>query len=89
MPKILVPPPYRGPTRGEPRIEVEARTVLGCFEEAEAQYPGFRAQVLDSQGNVHSFVRLFLNGTQVDPADLGNSLTDSDELEILAAISGG
>lgn len=89
MPKILVPPPYRGPTRGEPRIEVKASTVLGCFEEVEARYPGFRAQVLDPHGNVHSFVRLFVNGTQVDPTALGNGLTDGDELEILAAIAGG
>ena len=90
MPKVLIPPPYRGPTQGTGEVEVEGGDVLACLEQVEQKFPGFLAQVIDDDGGVHRFVKLFRNGDQLD-ADtaLRTALDPADELEVLAAIAGG
>ena len=86
MPKVLIPPPYRGPTGGLESIEVAGATVRECIEAVEAAHPGFAAQVFDAAGEPHKFVRLFVNGDQAPPeADVAAG----DEVEVLAAIAGG
>jgi molybdopterin converting factor small subunit len=89
MPQLHVPPPYQGPTRGNGRIDVEGDTVLACLEAAGAKYPGFLEQVLDSEGAVHRFVQLFVNGDEIDRTALATPVGESDSVEILAAIAGG
>ena len=86
MPKVLIPPPYRGPTGGLESIEVPGATVRACIEAVEAGHPGFTAQVFDASGEPHGFVKLFVNGDQVPPdADVA----EGDEVEVIAAIAGG
>lgn len=89
MPTVNVPPPYRGPTQGEAAIPVEGSTVGECLQAVEARYPGFGPQVLAADGRVHRFVKLFVNGEQIEPAALDTAVSDGDEVEILAAIAGG
>ena len=89
MPKVRIPPPYRGPTHGTAELDTEGESVLGCLEAVEQKFPGFLAQVLDEDGNVHRFVKLFKNGTQLKGEALRERLAADDELEILAAIAGG
>ncbi len=89
MPIVRVPPPYRGPTQGADEIEVDARSVLDCLEAVERKYPGFLAQVLDDDGNVHGFVKLFLNKRKLGGDALRAATAPGDELEVIAAIAGG
>ena len=87
--RVLIPPPYRGPTHGEAQLAVDAGTVLASLEAVERKFPGFLPQVLDEKGTVHRFVKLFLNGDLLDPKRLDRKVGDGDELEIVAAIAGG
>ena len=89
MPTVLIPPPYRGPTRGVESVEVPAGTVAACLNAVEARFPGFRAQVVDDQGRVHPFVKLFRNREQLTGDALAEPIADGDRLEVLAAIAGG
>jgi hypothetical protein len=89
MPKVLVPPPYRGPTEGAGEIEVEGFEVRACLEAVDRKYPGFLAQIVDADGAVHRFVKLFRNGERLEGDALGVALAPDDEVEILAAIAGG
>jgi hypothetical protein len=89
MPLLRVPPPYRGPTRGAAELRLEGGTVRACLEAAESIHPGFLAQVVDEQGAVHRFVKLFRNGELLRRDALGETLSAQDELEIVAAIAGG
>lgn len=89
MPKVRIPPPYRGPTQGTAEIQVEGDTVLACLEAVDQKFPGFMAQVIDDDGNVHRFVKLFKNGDQLKGEVLREALAASDDLEIVAAIAGG
>jgi molybdopterin converting factor small subunit len=52
-------------------------------------YPGFIDQVLDARGAVHRFVKLFVNGDEIDRAALDTSIAEGDEVEILASVAGG
>ena len=50
MPKVRIPPPYRGPTQGTAEIEVEGAHVLASLEAVDQKFPGFLAQVIDDEG---------------------------------------
>jgi molybdopterin synthase sulfur carrier subunit len=89
MPKVRIPPPYRGPTQGTAEIEVEGDHVVACLEAVDRKFPGFLAQVIDDDGNVHRFVKLFRNGDQLRGEVLRETLAEGDDLEIVAAIAGG
>jgi len=89
LPQIIIPPPYQGPTAGLGRLEVEGRSVRACLEAVESLHPGFLAQVIDSAGTVHRFVKLFRNGDLLTGDELDTALDAADELEIVAAIAGG
>ena len=89
MPSVKIPPPYRGPTRGQSCVEVTGATVRECLQAVEILHPGFASQVLDVKGLTHGFVKLFVNGDEIDRSALETPLRDGDEVEILAAIAGG
>lgn len=89
MPKVLIPPPYRGPTGGEAELSVDARTVRAALEAVDRKFPGFLPQVLDAEGRLHRFVKLFVNGEPVEARKLDQPIGAGDALEIVAAIAGG
>ena len=89
MPSVRIPPPYRGPTLGTAELDVDCATVGECLEAVERKFPGFLPQVLDDDGNVHRFVKLFKNGEHIVRDPLRTQLAAGDDLEIIAAIAGG
>lgn len=89
MPLVIVPEPYRGPTQGLGEIHVEAEDVRSALLAVEAAHPGFQELVLDDEGALHRFVRLFVNDEQIDRAALEMPLAAEDRLGVLAAIAGG
>ena len=92
MAVVLIPAPYRGPTRGQDRLESSGASIGACLEELERSNPGLRDLVVDpGSGGVHRFVTLVLNGELLarDASVLATPVAPNDEIEILAAIGGG
>jgi len=89
VPKVEVPPRYRGPTGGVSLVEVDADTVRSCIEAVEARHPGFRELILDGDGKLRRFVRLFVNGEALDRDALDAPVADVDRVQVLAAAAGG
>jgi molybdopterin converting factor small subunit len=89
MPQVVVPAPYRGPTLGEERIEVAGATVGECLEAVGKRFAGFRELIFDAAGRVHKFVKLFVNGEEIERTALDKPVDRDDRVEILAAIAGG
>ncbi len=89
MPRVIIPPPFQGPTRGQGEIKVEGSTIRECLEAVDAEYTGFLAQVVGEDGALQRFVKLFVNQEQVLDESLEMRLGIDDEVEILAAIGGG
>ena len=89
MPRVDIPTAYRGPTHGEAVIEVDGETVGACLREAVDRNPGLGELVFDADGAVLRFVKLFVNGEQIDRTALDMSVSGDDQVQILAAIAGG
>jgi sulfur-carrier protein len=89
MPTVTIPPPYQGPTQGAANVQVDGATVEACIRSVGDRYPGFIEQVLDARGAVHRFVKLFVNGDEIDRAALDTAVAAGDEVEILAVVAGG
>jgi hypothetical protein len=92
VPTVSIPTAYRGPTQGEGQVLVSGESVRACLRAVDEKYPGFIGLVLDADGRVHRFVKLFVNGDQLAPGDtraLDAPLQPDDRVEVLAAIAGG
>jgi hypothetical protein len=89
MPRVIVPPPFQGPTRGEREIKVQGRILRECLEAVDGEYPGFLPQVVREDGTAQHFVKLFVNGEQLVGGNLDVALEIDDEIEILVAVGGG
>ena len=92
MAKVIIPIVFQGPTRGEGEALVDGDTIAGCFDLVEEKFPGLRELVIDpATGEIHKFVKVTLNGELLDrdTATLAQSVSPSDEIEVIAAIAGG
>ena len=89
MPVVVIPEAYRGPTKGIGNVRVSGGSVLECLRAVDKAHPGFLQLVLDDSGELHRFVKLFVNGDQLDGEPLTSRITEDDDLEVLAAIAGG
>jgi len=92
MATVIIPIVFHGPTRGESSAEVAGETISGCFDLIEEKFPGLRELVIDpATGSIHKFVKVTLNGELLarDPATLAQTVSESDEIEVIAAIAGG
>ena len=89
MVRVAIPPPFRGPTGGAAKVEVEGATVEESLRAVGVLHPGFLEQVFDARGVVHRFVKLFVNGEPIEPTALGTPVGEGDEVAILAAVAGG
>ncbi len=89
MPKVVIPPPYRGPTGGNAELVVEGATVRECLEAVEQKFPGFLTLMLDEKNDVRMFNTLFLNGNKLQGDVLAAPTDGGDSLEIVSSVAGG
>jgi MoaD family protein len=77
-------------TGGQKTIEASGRTVAEVFDDIEARYPGFKAQVYGPDGKPHRFVNIYLNDEDIRyTGGIDTSLKAGDVLDILPALAGG
>ena len=87
---LYVPTPLRKLTSGQSKVQLAATNIAEMIERADAQYPGFRARVLDDNGEVKRFIKVFVNG--VDIRTLQGKQTpikEGDEVSVIPAMAGG
>lgn len=71
-------------------VEQAGNTVQQVFDNLVAQYPDIRSRLLDSEGNLHSFVNVFLGDENIrDLQDLQTAVPADSEILIIAALAGG
>lgn len=68
------------------RLEVEAATVLGAFDELDAQWPGLRDRLVGEGPTLRSHIHAYVDGER---AGLGTTIESRSRLDVIAAISGG
>ena len=71
-------------------LTTSAPTVRAAIEELEARYPKVRWRLRDETGAMRRYVKVFVNGEQVDgKSGLSTRLAPDDTIDILHSIQGG
>ncbi len=87
---LYVPTPLRKLTNGKSKVEFSASSVDDIIARADSEVPGFRERVLDSDGEIKRFVKVFVNGVDIRTLQ-GKStpVNDGDEVSVSPAMAGG
>jgi sulfur-carrier protein len=71
-------------------LQSDAATLLGLLDDLEQRFPRLRNRLRDETGHIRPFVKLFVNGAEVRPAEsTDRPLQPSDEVDVLHSIQGG
>jgi len=84
--KVLIPGPLRSYS-GLQEAEANGATLAELLADLDRQYPGLRFRMIDEQDKMRPHIRFFVNGEQV--FDMTLSLCQTDEVQIVQALSGG
>ncbi len=84
--RVTIPTPLRSYT-GAPEVEAEGATMAELLTDLDRRHPGIRFRMVDEQDRIRSHVRIFVNRERI--AELEQELAESDEVQILQALSGG
>ncbi len=85
--RIVVPTPLRSYTKGAAEVDAEGGTLAEVLASLEARHPGMRFRMIDEQERVRQHILFFVNGEIV--RSLAHPLSATDEVTIVAALSGG
>ncbi len=84
---VRIPTPLRSYTDQRATVEADGATLGELLHDLDRRYPGIRFRMVDEQGRVRRHMRVFLNGETAD--DLAVPISESDEVVIMQALSGG
>ena len=59
---VRIPTPLRRMTNGEAKVELESSTLGELVEKLDGAYPGFKARLVDENGELRYFVNIYVNG---------------------------
>ena len=87
---VRIPQLLRNLTNGDREVQVEASTLAEAIEELERRYPGLRQRLINSDGELHRYVNLFVNDQDVRfLGGLQATLPEGAEIAIVPAMAGG
>ncbi len=87
MTRVHVPSPLYSYTKNRAEVEAEGETLEAILADLDRKYPGIRFRVVDEQGRIRPTILFYVNG-QVTRT-LGDTVGRSDDVHIIAALSGG
>lgn len=88
--QVKIPYPLQKLTEGQKSLSAEGSTVGELLDNLETRYPGFKARILNEQGEVHEFLSLYLNEEDIRFLQgLNTPVNDGDVLTILPLVAGG
>jgi len=88
--RVQIPGPLRSLTGGAAEVDVEAADVGALIEGLESRHKGIKDRLCDAEGNLRSYVRLFVNDEDVRFLQAkATPLRAGDTVAIVPAIAGG
>ncbi|MSQ15201.1 MAG: molybdopterin-synthase adenylyltransferase MoeB [Dehalococcoidia bacterium] len=88
--KVYIPGPFRVATNNSSKIEGYGDDVGEVLKDVGRRYPGIKALIFDSKGEVADHVCVFINGRDINTLqNNGTKVTEGDEVSIVPAMSGG
>jgi adenylyltransferase/sulfurtransferase len=87
---VTIPTPLRGFAGGQKTVDVEGTTVGEALATLTRQYPNLRQHLFSEDGNLRSFVNVYLNDEDVRYLKyVDTPLNASDKLAIVPSVAGG
>ena len=85
--RVLLPSPLASYTSSRREVEAHGRTLAELLEDLDRRFPGIRFRIVDEQDAIRPHLKIFVNREQA--SGLGVPLGPSDEVLVVAALSGG
>jgi hypothetical protein len=70
-------------------VETVGRTVGECIEQLIARYPVLRELVFYKDGQLQTFIEIYVNRKSAYPDELCRKVEDEDEIHLALTIAGG
>lgn len=85
--KVVLPTPLADYTAHAREVEGEGATIDELFHDLDHRFPGLRFRVIDEQDAIRPHIKVFVN--RVQARSIGEHLRPTDEVLVVAALSGG
>jgi molybdopterin converting factor small subunit len=90
MATLIIPTPLRKYTEDQAKFETDAITVEQAIEALTETYPGIQAHILDGNGKIRSFIKIFVGEDDIRSLDgVETELAEGAIVSIVPAIAGG
>lgn len=70
-------------------IETSGSTVGECIEQLLSRHPALRELVFYKDGQLQTFIEIYVNRKAAYPDELGRQVEDGDEIHLTITIAGG
>ena len=88
--EVRIPTVFRKFTGGNATVELEAGTVGQLIDRLEADFPGFKSQVMTDECQLHRYVNVYVNDEDARYLEkLDTKVTDGDTVSLLPSVAGG
>lgn len=90
MATIKIPIPLRKYTEQKREFKTGETTLSAALHRLVTEYPQVEENLLDEEGNIRSYIRIYVGDEQVDPEQQGSlAIGEDTEVSIVPAIAGG
>ena len=87
---VRIPTTLRPLSGGVSTVQVEGSTLAEVLASLNAAHPGFSERLLDTEGNLHKFVNIFVADDDVRYMQgLATVVTNGQTISIIPAVAGG
>lgn len=87
---ITIPTPLRGYAGGQKTVNVEGATVGEALNALAAQFPNLRQHLFADDGQLRSFVNVYLNEEDVRYLKyVDTPVSEADKISIVPSVAGG
>jgi len=90
MATIIIPTPLRKFTDRNRNFETDRDNLSDALQDFISEYPDVKENLLDEEGNIRSYIKVYIGDDEVNPNKNGSvSLDENTEISIVPAIAGG
>ncbi len=87
---VYIPTPFRHLVGNRTSVKANGATVSAVLSDLDAQFPGFRAQVVDATGQRARHINIYVNQVEIENLQGEETeLKSGDELAVIPALAGG
>lgn len=88
--EVKIPTVFRKFTNNESTVSLEPGTIGQLIDQLDRRYPGFKDQVMTSDGELHRFVNVYVNDEDARYLEkLETKVSEGDKVALLPSVAGG